>query len=231
MAIQFACAACQQPIEVDDAWANQTVSCPYCRRVVLAPAQSTLQLDMVPPASKPGMAGTAPGSGDFTAMPPPPPRDYPLGAGQRTSATVGAATVGPPAGNALGNWSVVLGVLAWVGLIAAAAVLMPTLKEIMDSVATSMPTGTSIPQHELNQRLQERLQERVLKDPTAMKTVMLALVAMVGAELLGLIGLILGLLGASRSNVRKGTAIAGVVICAAFLAGQCGILTLGALSG
>lgn len=40
MAIQFLCAACRQPIEVDDEAANQVVTCPYCRKVVTAPANS-----------------------------------------------------------------------------------------------------------------------------------------------------------------------------------------------
>jgi len=40
MAIQFLCAACGQPIEVDDEAANQVVTCPYCRKVVTAPATS-----------------------------------------------------------------------------------------------------------------------------------------------------------------------------------------------
>jgi hypothetical protein len=37
MAIQFLCAACRQPIEVDAEAANQVVTCPYCRKVVTAP--------------------------------------------------------------------------------------------------------------------------------------------------------------------------------------------------
>lgn len=40
MAIQFFCAACHQPIEVDDDAANQSVTCPYCRKVVTAPFSS-----------------------------------------------------------------------------------------------------------------------------------------------------------------------------------------------
>jgi hypothetical protein len=43
MAIRFHCAACNQPIEVDDEWALRTVACPYCHKTVTAPAQSTLE--------------------------------------------------------------------------------------------------------------------------------------------------------------------------------------------
>lgn len=41
MAIQFACPSCREPIEIDDEWAGQAVSCPYCRHVVNAPTTST----------------------------------------------------------------------------------------------------------------------------------------------------------------------------------------------
>lgn len=44
MAIQFFCAACKQPIEVDDDFANQAVTCPYCRKVVTAPPLSDLSV-------------------------------------------------------------------------------------------------------------------------------------------------------------------------------------------
>lgn len=40
MPIQFFCPACRQPIEVDDEVANQTVTCPYCQKVVMAPPRS-----------------------------------------------------------------------------------------------------------------------------------------------------------------------------------------------
>lgn len=43
MAIQFPCPSCNQPIEVDEEWANRPVACPYCRLQVAAPARSTLE--------------------------------------------------------------------------------------------------------------------------------------------------------------------------------------------
>ncbi len=42
MAIRFQCPACAQPIEVDEGWANRAVACPYCRKTVTAPGESTL---------------------------------------------------------------------------------------------------------------------------------------------------------------------------------------------
>ncbi len=55
MAIQFNCPGCRQPVEVDDEWAGEHVSCPFCQRVVTAPAESTintLQHDLPPTARR-----------------------------------------------------------------------------------------------------------------------------------------------------------------------------------
>lgn len=41
MAIRFLCTSCGEPIEVDDEWALKPVGCPYCRKSVTAPAEST----------------------------------------------------------------------------------------------------------------------------------------------------------------------------------------------
>jgi hypothetical protein len=52
MAIRFQCASCRQPIEVDDELAQRLVACPYCRKTITAPAESTLpDPEQVPVAS------------------------------------------------------------------------------------------------------------------------------------------------------------------------------------
>jgi len=52
MAIRFQCGACSQPIEVDDEWAQKAVACPYCRKTITAPSESTLgDLSRIPMAS------------------------------------------------------------------------------------------------------------------------------------------------------------------------------------
>jgi DNA-directed RNA polymerase subunit RPC12/RpoP len=43
MAIQFRCAQCGHPIEVDDEHAGQTAACPYCQHVMSVPRESTYQ--------------------------------------------------------------------------------------------------------------------------------------------------------------------------------------------
>ncbi|NLE58955.1 MAG: hypothetical protein GX616_11375 [Planctomycetes bacterium] len=51
MAIRFACPSCRQPIEIDDEWAGQSVGCPYCRKVITAPAVSSWPSEQVPVAT------------------------------------------------------------------------------------------------------------------------------------------------------------------------------------
>ena len=66
MAIQFLCAACRQPIEVDDEAANQVVTCPYCRKVVTAPAVSDATVNRGIPDAR-----TPIGPEPATILPPP----------------------------------------------------------------------------------------------------------------------------------------------------------------
>lgn len=65
MAIQFQCAACGQPIEVDDEMAHQAVTCPYCRKVVTAPQVSDPTIHAAAP---PARAPEAP-EGPFSSFP------------------------------------------------------------------------------------------------------------------------------------------------------------------
>ncbi len=77
MVIRFACPSCQQPIEIDEKWAGQAVGCPYCKRVVTAPASSTWPPGGVPEALPAGSA--------FQPPPPPPGQLPPTGRGARQS--------------------------------------------------------------------------------------------------------------------------------------------------
>jgi hypothetical protein len=77
MPIQFFCAACRQPIEVDDVLAGRPVTCPYCGKVVTAPLSTDAGVRPLAEAAPPAEAGpTAPpvDTGGWTApidAPPP----------------------------------------------------------------------------------------------------------------------------------------------------------------
>ncbi len=73
MAIQFNCPGCRQPVEVDDEWAGQHVACPFCQRVVTAPAESTitaLQDDLPPTARRLSPSGPGGAIATDAATPP-----------------------------------------------------------------------------------------------------------------------------------------------------------------
>lgn len=74
MPIQFRCTQCDQPIEVDDAYARQAVTCPYCRRVITAPDQSTFSPTAIPTARPSSIDPQAAAAYDVYGNPPPPPR-------------------------------------------------------------------------------------------------------------------------------------------------------------
>lgn len=74
MAIRFQCGACSQPIEVDDEWALRAVACPYCRKTITAPSESTLgdlsRIPMATPLMDAGGALALPASAPISYAPP-----------------------------------------------------------------------------------------------------------------------------------------------------------------
>lgn len=99
MAIQFQCPSCRQPIEIDEQWAAQPVACPYCKRVVTAPAQSTWPAEPVPTAS---------------------PTTYEVNTLGPTAPPASRVSPAPPVHSATGAWALtlactaaVLCILAW----------------------------------------------------------------------------------------------------------------------
>lgn len=100
MPIQFQCAGCGQPIEVDDAHAGQAAQCPYCRRVVTVPQETTL-------AAQPVAARAA-------GLPP-----LPTGAAGRGPLVVAARS--------WGAYALVCTLLAWGLYVGLSVFLMPEL--------------------------------------------------------------------------------------------------------
>ena len=115
MAIRFSCPSCEQPIEVDDDWANQQVGCPYCQRMVSAPAASTLNVDTIPTAS--GQPGGA-------FVPPPPPADA---VGERETPLGRTRRIGP-----LGIYAFVAGAGALAAMLLWTILFMGWITENMD---------------------------------------------------------------------------------------------------
>ena len=102
MAIRFRCGSCAQPIEIDDEWATKTVACPYCRKTITAPAESTLtELDAIPTATP-----------MTREEPPPPVPDYPQPLG-----------VPPKGANKIAVIALILGIFSVLSVFGALAIM------------------------------------------------------------------------------------------------------------
>lgn len=205
MAIQFVCAGCKQPIEVDAEWANQTIMCPYCRFVQTAPAESTFKPEAVHPA-----APVQPGGFGMSAPPPP----------------SGAAVYVPqpyvPQGNPLGKASLILGVLAWLFLVVSIMAASPLFREMAGTLQpylTSQPTAQA--QRELTREFEERIQKEMMNNPAFQSRALQATLFILAAEVCGLTGVILSIVALFRRGAVKTHAILGIVFSGLFLPGQC----------
>ena len=74
MSIQFKCAKCSNPVEVDDPLAGQLATCPFCHTVIQVPAASTLDLAQLPQARPMPLTDRADGA---AARAPGVPADWP----------------------------------------------------------------------------------------------------------------------------------------------------------
>lgn len=200
MAIRFGCPSCEQPIEIDDEWANQSVACPYCQKVVTAPAESTWPGREVPQATP---LGQEPAGSFGQPTPPPPPRD---GYGDYEAAQDAARSSYAPWGLVLSITCAVLcilGYLSWMITIATKA---------MEKV------GRNASQAELEQALQEVINEGMRAGTLPVSSFTYA--AILIGTLSGIGGLILAALALTHQERRKTMAILSIVISCCFLGCQ-----------
>lgn len=183
MPIRFACPGCQQPIEVDDEWASQQVGCPYCRQVVSAPTESTLQMNAVPTAVG--------GAGDAFAPPPPPPGARPVASG----------IAGPSAGGRS------LGRLAFASA-AAGAVLTIIWWVMFANFLAEHIDFNAVQEQDL--ATQQRIAQEVMQQH-GQELRPLAAYPLIGS-LAGAMGIVLGITMLLRNDPRKGLAIFSVVL-------------------
>jgi hypothetical protein len=228
MAIRFSCPACQQPLEIDDNWAGQSVACPYCRRVVNAPQASTWPGSDVPmaapgwpadPHAQPQQQQPPPGFGPpptpgygqppapgfgpppapgFPAPPPPPGYGPPTGYGP----PMGYA---PRAGSSA-VWALclsILGALMIVGLTMAWALLL--------SKSATEALGSSASQAEIQKYVEDAMRQGNMPHRQGLAlTGALAMIASIG-------GLVLAVRALVRRESGRGMAIAACILGGIFL--------------
>ena len=200
MAIRFACPSCQQPIEIDDQWAGQSVGCPYCKKVVTAPPSSTWPPGEVPVASPAGSA----------FRPPPPP-------GDQAQAPVAPATAASP----YAAWGLTLsltcavlctlGMVVWFGQFGLLAV-----EKLGDNPH---------PTREETQKAQQEIMEEIIAEGRYPTNTFSTAAALIGA-LCGLGGLVLAVRSLLRQERRRGMAIAACLIGACFVVCQLPLLAV-----
>lgn len=202
MAIQFFCAACHQPIEVDDDAANQSVTCPYCRKVVTAPFSSD------PSVRRPGGGSMreAEPLGEVTQQP---------ADGSLSPLTYGTALPPLAAGrNTIGWVSFVFAILSVVSLVATTIVY--------GSWMTSEGIKTA---SELQKRLSE-IQSSGQAPPAVMTASGMACLGIVAY----LAALVTGIVGIVNKKKPRWPAIAAVLVVAGSILLLCGMTCLEAMS-
>jgi hypothetical protein len=190
MAIQFFCPACHQPIEVDDDAANQSVTCPYCRKVVTAPFSTDPAVRRAGDASArmaapPGGAGLGP-SADQVA-----PGLLPLG----PESPFGQAPAGV---NVVGWISLVCGALCLISLCVAISVVMAVIRA----------EGLSQPAE-----IQEYFAEQQRSGNPPPKIMAAGMVLCLGFAA-GLASLVTGIIGVISKKQPRWPAVVGLVVAA-----------------
>lgn len=225
MAIQFRCPGCTQPIEVDDEFAGQNASCPYCQRVVTVPAESNYGMETPPPArpaagaasEQTGGAGSGswPAGGGGPSYPPPPVYEGPPA----------HAYEGPPAppehraaaARKLGNWSLLFSLLVVVGFVAIFGVVITRLFERADLAEPGLA------QAEVQARVQAA-QAEVMEELSGQAWF---LVLGISTFVFSIAGVALAAASLRAGKGANWRAITTLVICLPFLLCQCASVVFG----
>ncbi len=117
MAIQFHCPGCRQPVEVDDEWAGKLVACPYCRRTVTAPAESSVDISAIPAAKPLSVGAGSPGAAATMAW------------------GAGAAAV-EPSRNLVALVGLCLAVAAWAAYVVGNVIIVSHAKDLLAGSAS-----------------------------------------------------------------------------------------------
>ncbi|QDV92121.1 hypothetical protein RAS2_32350 [Phycisphaerae bacterium RAS2] len=202
MAIQFFCAACHQPIEVDDDAANQSVTCPYCRKVVTAPFSSD-------PSVRMPSGGAMREAGPLGAAP------QPASGGTLSPLTHGTMGSPLPTGrNTIGWVALVFAILSVICIIATAFVYGSWIAS--EGIKTTA---------ELQKRLGE-IQASGQAPPSVMTASGMACLGIVAY----LTALVTGIIGVVNKKQPRWPAIVAVIVVAGSVLLLCGMTCLEAMA-
>ncbi|MGE0478976.1 MAG: hypothetical protein AB7Q17_00765 [Phycisphaerae bacterium] len=202
MPIQFRCPGCEQPIEVDDAYANQSATCPYCRRLVTVPAASTYDAAGAPvarPSTAPadGVSWGAVADADAAGDLPDP-----------------AAFARHAAATRFGKLALVCAVCAVVLFGVQLVIAVSVGMEYMSQHAGQRPT-----QDELMRYIQERPPSTLLA------------IAGLGMPLLSILGVALAAASVSQRRRQNWNGWVSLGVCGALLLCSCGSMAVAGVRG
>jgi hypothetical protein len=208
MAIQFHCPGCSQPIEVDDIHAGQAAACPYCRRVVSVPSESS-----VDPVRR---VAARPTESEGVTHPPVP--DH--GQTEAPQPSPGELHIGPTMtprermARTLGTYALICGILAVLSF-GAAVVYGLTLiaPEVLEN------SGTQLSEEQLS-AIDEKLAGNRWMGAAQM-----------GSMFFALVGAVLGVTSLVQSRRSNWRAVISVVVCGLLLTCACGGALLAAARG
>ena len=206
MPIQFRCPGCSQPIEVDDQYAGQNATCPYCRQVIAVPVASTL--DAAPSAAaRPAVGGLQPAD----VIPPvPPPLPYPPAEdGLHVGPTM---TYRDQVARTYGNYALICTALAAGLMLATMAYSAAIVSHNMAEYAASQTT--------LDPEMMRHMQEQMALEHPELSA------GLLGAFFFGLVGLVLGIISLKHSRRENWRGYVTTILCGLFILGFCGITAL-----
>ncbi len=212
MPIQFRCAHCSKPIEVDDEFAGQSATCPYCSQVTPVPAAGE-------PASHPVLPARPMAAADAGRSPPPLPSFEPAGYGPPPLPGVPERSRG---GGVMGAWGLACAVLS-AGLFVGAMLLM---MRFADQVGLDLAAELTPAER---RAAQQEIEKKVESDPGLALPALGSAACAFGGAILGVVGLALGVAAILRGGSRVVTGWLAVVGSGLTLTCVCGVMVMGLL--
>lgn len=163
MAIQFSCVGCEQPIEVDDAFAGKNALCPYCRREVTVPSASTY----VPTEILARPAGQGVSAGGLSSI---------------RAGGYGGAEVGQPTRNRFATWAVICAVTF-------VATILLTMAQVLPIAMKHLPTNPQNMTAEEQESITRTVNAELSTHTGLVLSSLLGMVAAVAGFVLALAGL------------------------------------------
>lgn len=202
MPIQFRCPGCEQPIEVDDAYATQSATCPYCRRLVTVPAASTYDAAGAPVARPSTVPTDGPAWGAAADRAPADTLPDPAAIARHTAAT------------RFGKLALVCAVVAAVLFAVQLVIAVSVGLEYMSQHSGQRPT-----QEELMRYIQERPPSTLLA------------IAGLGMPLFSIIGVALAAASVSQRRRQNWKGWVSLGVCGALLLCSCGSMAMAGVRG